>query len=114
MVCPLGRVKVRRQSVTAELPVLVMVRLLVRPLFHALMLEVTRQPAGPPVGGGVVGGAVVGGAVDGGRLARGGGGGGRVLPPRGPPRAPGRGDNAGPQGPAGRPGPVLRGAGPPV
>ena len=39
MVCPAGRVKTRFQPLMAVLPVLVIVMLLVRPVFHALTAE---------------------------------------------------------------------------
>ena len=51
MVWPLGRVKTRDQPLTVVVPVFVMVRFSTRPLFHALMVPVTRQA---PEAGGVV------------------------------------------------------------
>ena len=43
MVCPPGRVKARDQPLIAVLPVLVMVRFSVRPVFHALTAAATRH-----------------------------------------------------------------------
>src|SRR5690348_3770156 len=57
MVWPPGSVKVSFQLLTVEPPVLVMVRLFVRPLFHALTDEVTLQPEPP---GGLLVGLLVG------------------------------------------------------
>src|SRR5438876_10289607 len=48
MVCPAGRVKTRFQALMAVLPVLVIVMLLVRPVFHALTAFTTRQVPVPP------------------------------------------------------------------
>src|SRR3954451_11813589 len=48
MACPAGRVKTRFQPLTAVLPVLVIVMLLVRPVFHALTAFTTRQVPVPP------------------------------------------------------------------
>jgi hypothetical protein len=62
IVCPAARVKVRAQPLMAVVPVLVMVMLLVRPVFHALTALLTRQVLVPP---GLVVGAVVGGVVGG-------------------------------------------------
>src|SRR5690348_5967254 len=48
MLCPVGSVKTRFQPLTAVLPVLVIVMLLVRPVFHALTAFTTRQVPVPP------------------------------------------------------------------
>src|SRR3954470_23306284 len=61
MVCPAGRVKTSDQPLRPALPVLVIVRFSVRPVFQALTVPVTRHPPEP---GDVVGG-VVGPVVDG-------------------------------------------------
>src|SRR3954464_12398179 len=69
IVWPAARVKASVQPLTAVVPVLVMVMLLVRPVFHALTALVTRQVLVPPglvvgdVVGLVVGGVVTGGVV---------------------------------------------------
>src|SRR5512138_689350 len=75
MACPAGMVKTRLQPLMAVLPVLVMVMLLVRPVFHALTALTTRQVPVPPgllvvaVGVGVpgvlLGDGVTGGVVGG-------------------------------------------------
>src|SRR4051794_29286766 len=71
MLCPAGIVKTRLQPLMAVLPVLVMVMLLVRPVFHALTALTTRQVPVPPgllvgvVGDGVTG-VLVGDGVTGG------------------------------------------------
>src|SRR5690349_10782 len=65
---PPGRVKTSDQPLTAEVPVLVIVRFSVRPLFHALTVAVTRHAPAGGVDGGVDGGVEGGveGGVDGG------------------------------------------------
>src|SRR5947199_10668823 len=93
MACPLARVKVSRHPLTAVPPVLAMVTLLVRPLFQALTVEVTRQDA-PPAGG-VVAGVVAGGVVTGGVVRTGVVAAGVVgvgLPPSGATARPGVGE----------------------
>src|SRR3954463_1296678 len=64
MVCPVASANASVQPLMAAVPVLVMVMLLVRPVFHALTALLTRQAPVPPgaVVGGVVG-LVVGGVV---------------------------------------------------
>jgi hypothetical protein len=68
MVWPLGSVKARDQPLTAFVPVLVMVRVEVSPVFQALTVSLTRQlpAAGGRVGGLDDGGADVGGGEEGG------------------------------------------------
>jgi len=62
MVCPDARLNLSDQPLIADEPVLVMVMLSVKPVFHALTELVARQAPPPWVGGGVVGGCwVVGG-----------------------------------------------------
>jgi hypothetical protein len=62
MVCPDARLNLSDQPLIADEPVLVMVMLSVRPVFHALTELVTRQAPPPWFGGEVVfvGGPVVG------------------------------------------------------
>src|SRR4051812_25073789 len=80
MVWPLGSVNASVQPLIAEPPVLATVMLAVRPVFHAVVAYVIRQP---PPGGGDVGGGLVGGGLVGGGLV----GGGEVGPPLSPKNA---------------------------
>src|SRR4051794_2168004 len=80
MVWPLGSVNASVQPLIAELPVLATVMLAVSPVFHVLVVYVTRQPL---AGGGLVGGGDVGGGEVGGGLV----GGGEVGPPLSPKNA---------------------------
>jgi hypothetical protein len=65
MVCPDARENLSDQPLMGVVPVLVMVMLSVKPVFHALTEFVTRQPP-PWDGGGEEGGCDDGGGDDGG------------------------------------------------